>query len=1062
MNVLHWRNWLRFRRGGGSYPVPPPPPPPPPDPERLVIVGTSLFSTTTGLQVDLRGLNWGRWGFVQPGDGELVKSWGVNCLRIPLRWDGLYAQAGTDSRDDGSPGNINPINLAIHDDMMDQAEAAGLWIIFFIDSNCGQNGLQSPEDIAYCDPGGIYPDGRNFWHDASSRAKFIEAWEFLADRNKNRERIALIELMPEPNPEDVPDSDVRDFYSEVAAAVRPIGVGAPFMVGASGQGPGGAGGYSINRCDTAYNAAETDFVYTGNLFTFTGGTQAENIAKLTSRLQKLLTMREVRNVCIFVQQWGSNSSEDTDRAYQGHSGNLFINNNVGSTYWEMEDGNQANAYGIIYHVANGPRITKTARLDDLKVYWAGGIVNPPPPPPPPPPDTLLETGRIGGQIAQLIDFTADAITCDLMKRARNFAKPLGSPYQYTEATCLLRVASVTRASNVTTVVLSEAPASYQGDANIRTGFRLVLTCPGDPTFNCNQAVITVTDQTHFTYPNTDSNGSYTAVNQYDIAATTIHSVAVGATGHPIEDFNSIVCTLAGSATANSDLDGTYTGYFDGGIPTGMSVSGAALTNWTPGGADNQFTVTINGTDTEFIEFAFTGVPPDGSFITPRVIRNDHDQSGDTFLRPDFAQFLSRFGFMRFMDGGRTNSNAFVRSWAKRPLVACGLGMTLEDMVAMCNQLGCNMWYCFPFWVTDDYITQAATFIKNNLDPTKWCIYERCNENWNDGTFPHLAWDLTLCRKEMKAFFHGSYGENEITSVSRAAGTVTVNLNRAPPFANGATAVFKITAGSSGYDTPDAGAVMTVSGNQFSFTGGSASGAASVTRATIIGDPADPLYSDHLYLYRELAFRMHGKKTYDMAQLINAVYGSLNDKARVVLMGWNTNFVPFGIQEDVVFPWLLSQYGALSNWLYGIGGAPYTNAGVGNTTAAQVKTAMLAELTTFEPYFDRVTALCATYGLHHVQYEGGPDLTNLGSNHTLINALYSATEYREVQAEIIDRTLTHGVELHCPFYTSMAFPGINGDRTWGIARTLAADGGAIGSATTSRVRGLDDALLAAPP
>lgn len=40
--------------------------------------------------------------------------------------------------------------------MIAQASDAGLWIVLFIDSNCGQNGTQESVDLTYCDPAGTY------------------------------------------------------------------------------------------------------------------------------------------------------------------------------------------------------------------------------------------------------------------------------------------------------------------------------------------------------------------------------------------------------------------------------------------------------------------------------------------------------------------------------------------------------------------------------------------------------------------------------------------------------------------------------------------------------------------------------------------------------------------------------------------------------------------------------------------------------------------------------------------------------------------------------------------
>lgn len=676
--------------------------------------------------------------------------------------------------------------------------------------------------------------------------------------------------------------------------------------------------------------------------------------------------------------------------------------------------------------------------------------------------TVLELRMLGGQIDTPLDYSGLTMYQDLAKSIRNFAIDADG-FRYQEATTLLKVSSLTRASNVVSVVLSAAPGSYASGQDIATGMRLVLTCLQDPTFDADHAVITVTDQTHFTYPNTGANGSYTAVSEYDVPATVINSVSVGSDGQPTQDFCGVLSTVSGSATSKPDLNGVYSGFFPGTPPSGLTFDGAALSNYTAGGTT--FTLTVDSTDSAFIAMHCTGVV--SGFEMPRIIRTDHDTSGNTLLRPDFVEFQGRFlRVLRIMDGGRTNSNAFVKSWAKRPVVSCGMGMTLEDAVRACNQLGCDLWYCIPHWADSNYITQAATYIKNNLVLSLNALFEYVNEEWNDNTFPHLAWCMTRLRKLLKGHFHGVKGESVIASVTKSSGVVTVDMNRPPPFANGATAVFAILTGTTtGYNTPDTGAVMTVSGNSFSFAGNSGSGTATATVATIIGDPSQAIYSwDKTKTYRELATRMHGQRTYEIGQLVSAVFGGLNGRGRMLLMNWFANTVQFGLLEDMALKYLEAQYGSTKAWLWGIGGAPYPESEAGNTTSAQVMASLRsgpAGLDTYDLQYHRSSYLASRYAHEHIQYEGGPDLNALGGNTALVDAVYADPDYRMFNAELVRRSLAAGVDVYVPFYTSMAFTGTPGGQTWGIARTLAADK-TIGGASTTRVRGIDDVLLAAPP
>jgi hypothetical protein len=678
--------------------------------------------------------------------------------------------------------------------------------------------------------------------------------------------------------------------------------------------------------------------------------------------------------------------------------------------------------------------------------------------------TVLDLRMLGGQIDTPLDYSGLAMYQDLAKSARNFAKDV-TGFRYQEATTLLKVASLTRVSNVVSVVLSAAPASYASEQDIATGMRLVLTCLQDPTFDADHAVITVTDQTHFTYTTTgQADASYVAVSEYDVPATVINSVAVDSEGNPTESFCAVLSTVTGSATSKPDLNGTYVGFFPGTPPTGLTFDGAVLSGWTSGSPN--FTLTISGTQSAFVAMHVSGVS--AGFKMPRIIPSNLDTSGSTLLRPEFVQFYGRFlRVLRCMDAGRTNSNAFIKSWAKRPVVSCGMGMTLEDMVKACNELGCDLWYCFPHWATDDYVTQLSTYVRDNLNPSLKFLPQSSNEEWNDRTFPHLAWCMTRIRKLLKGHFHGNKGESVITSVTKVGGVVTVTMNRPPPFANGATAVFAITAGStSGYNTPDAGATMTVSGNSFSFSGNTGSGTATCTEATIIGEPTDPFYSwDHTKTYRELANRMHALRTYQIAQLVSAVFGGLNGRARMLLMNWFSNTVPDGNLEAMGLRWLEAQYGPTKDWLWGLGGAPYPLAEESNTTSTQVMASLRTghddALDTYDVQYHRSSYLAHRYAHEHIQYEGGPDLTPLGDNTALVDAVYGDPDYRTFNKELVQRSLAAGVDVYVPFYTSMAFPGTKGPQCWGIGRTLAADKG-IGSAATTRIQGIDDVLLAPPP
>ena len=61
-----------------------------------------------------------------------------------------------------------------------------------------------------------------------------------------------------------------------------------------------------------------------------------------------------------------------------------------------------------------------------------------------------------------------------------------------------------------------------------------------------------------------------------------------------------------------------------------------------------------------------------------------------------------------------------------------VGGSIEYAVEICNITNRDFWYCCPHLATEDYMTSAATYIKDNLNTNLSCIVEYSNEYWNGG------------------------------------------------------------------------------------------------------------------------------------------------------------------------------------------------------------------------------------------------------------------------------------------------------------------------------------------
>jgi len=294
-----------------------------------------------GNPILLRGWNWGHFGKAVETDAADNAAQGANAVRLPLRWWGYYKQKGIDSRNDSATATagISPEHLQKLDDSIRWASNAHLWIILFIDSNCGQRGQQNEENISYCDPGKQYKEGHNFWTDPAARARFIQVWRFIANRYKDTPYIGLFEPLPEPGTPSTTPQQIHDFYAEVMAAIRQVAPGIPFLLG--GQ------KYHPTQVHTVYDPSWKDVVYTGDLFYRARGEDGGE-PNFRRRMGMLVDLRAKRGVPVFVQQVGVRGEDDPDGSKVKAILNDLVDNRIGFAYWEYRGSNHPGEYGVMW------------------------------------------------------------------------------------------------------------------------------------------------------------------------------------------------------------------------------------------------------------------------------------------------------------------------------------------------------------------------------------------------------------------------------------------------------------------------------------------------------------------------------------------------------------------------------------------------------------------------------------------------------------------------------------------------------------------------------------------
>jgi aryl-phospho-beta-D-glucosidase BglC (GH1 family) len=297
---------------------------------RLKVAGTQILDPS-GAPIVLRGYNWGQWGTAQPQDAADNVAQGANSVRLPLRWWGHW-KPGVDSRDDASPGHIDPAHLAYLDQTVQWATSHHLWTVIFVDSNYGQ-GANGGTD--------------NFWTDAAAKARFVEVWQFLVARYRDTPYLAAYEILPEPMAVGVSDAEVKAFYDSIIPSIRALDARTPIVIGPNLD-------YNLNHLAAAYTTIDDNLIYTGDYFIF-----ANQLAHIPDIKGFLATF----HAPVWINQVGIQTGDaSADTKAQDVLGALNAIN-VGWSWWTYRElTTSPDQHGIYYADGSGGWILKPAWL----------------------------------------------------------------------------------------------------------------------------------------------------------------------------------------------------------------------------------------------------------------------------------------------------------------------------------------------------------------------------------------------------------------------------------------------------------------------------------------------------------------------------------------------------------------------------------------------------------------------------------------------------------------------------------------------------------------------------
>lgn len=269
------------------------------------VVGISGHNLTVdGAPTFLKGHGYGHLEIALDTDAADDAARGARIVRIPVRMLGLYSGRTTDGYSAQSPGNLDPAYLQMVVNRVNEAKAAGLFVLLFVDTNCGQKAhVPGDGDYEYCTFGG--QPGGNFWTaDGQFYRDTVKAtWVYLA--TLLRGKIDIHELSPELAPPSGTVADVKSVYSDLRTAILGVVPEAVFLVGPYS--------YDVPKIDTIYDATwASNTIWTANLLK--GATQSGNPpgSQLAARIATLTSFVDAHDAPVFVQQLGTESSVDTD------------------------------------------------------------------------------------------------------------------------------------------------------------------------------------------------------------------------------------------------------------------------------------------------------------------------------------------------------------------------------------------------------------------------------------------------------------------------------------------------------------------------------------------------------------------------------------------------------------------------------------------------------------------------------------------------------------------------------------------------------------------------------
>lgn len=212
---------------------------------------------------------------------------------------------------------------------------------------------------------------------------------------------------------------------------------------------------------------------------------------------------------------------------------------------------------------------------------------------------------------------------------------------------------------------------------------------------------------------------------------------VGSDGWPTGDFR--LFAMAAQQDTQG-LAGTYTIVFTGKATLSTSGGGAGtISKQTYDAASNTTRAELSypaGAENFMLDFRST----QGGVKNLRVLRPGFDPATAPTFTPAYLSHVKRFNVLRFMDWMKTNEAQGIVSWADRTtsdkLKTEAHIARWETAIELANTVGRDIWINIPVNANDEYVSQLASLLRDQLAANLNVYVEYSNEVWN-GQFPQF-------------------------------------------------------------------------------------------------------------------------------------------------------------------------------------------------------------------------------------------------------------------------------------------------------------------------------------